>query len=127
MSGPAASVDAWLRANGYAATRDPGSSRVSISFDSVRTHFHVLPGNNLLLEARLCDLPSSMSERDRVVERAMTISAGRMRDNPASLACDEELAALWLQRRLPGSITTEKLDEAVEHLVNEVEMWRLLL
>lgn len=127
MGATAQAVETWVKANGYTVDRDAGSSRVSISFDTVRAHFHVLPGNSVLLEARVCDLPSVLGERDRVVERAMAISAGRLRDNLAALTCDDEQAALWLQRRLPGSITVEKLDLAVEHLVNEVEMWRAVL
>lgn len=127
MTNAARTIEDWAKSNGYELTRDPSSTRLSLTFDSVRTHFHVLAGNTILLEARLCDLPQGLNDRERVLDRAMTVSAGRLRDNPSILSCDDSRSALWLQRRLPGGISTTSLDEAVEQLVNEIDMWRVLL
>ena len=127
MSSSVEVIEQWVKANALPVDRAPGSSRVSISFDTVRAHLQGLPGNQLLIEARVCDLPSSQSAVERLVEKALTVSLGRLRDNPSVLTIDDVGSALWLQRRLAVSVSTERLDSAVEQLVNEVEIWRAVL
>lgn len=120
-------INDWIRQNGLPIGLPWQGPKASLSFDSVRVHLNVLGGDAILLEARVCDLPGSPSARDRLLLQLGRTSLGRMRDNPAALSVDTDGAAAWLQRRIPPSVLPHQLDEAVEALVNEVELWRSLL
>ena len=127
MSSAAALIETWVKGNGLPVLRASDSARVSVTFDSVRAHLTPLPGNLLLVEARLCDLPAAASARDKILERALEISLGRLKINAASVTVDDSGTALWLQRRLAATTPIDDLDAAVEALVNEIELWRDLL
>ena len=107
-----------------APLREP---KLSVSFDRVRVHLSELPNHMLLVESRVCDLPPTPTEQDRVVTRLLGLSLARMQSNRASLCVDSDRNALWLQRRLKNESTTDQLNEAVEALVNEVDLWRGLI
>jgi hypothetical protein len=120
-------INDWIRQNALPIALPWQGPKASLSFDSVRVHLHVLGSGAILLEARLCDLPEAPTARDQLLMRLGRTSLGRMRDNPAVLSVDADGSAAWLQRRVQPAIPPHELDEAVEALVNEIELWRSLL
>ena len=120
-------INDWIRQNAWPIPLPWQGPKASLSFDTVRVHLHLLSGGVILLEARICDLPEAPSARDKLMLRLTGTSLGRLRENPAVLSVDGDGASAWLQRRILPGIALHELDEAVEALVNEVELWRSLL
>lgn len=105
-----------------------GAARsVDVTFDRVRLRMFELPSRSILLESRIADLPLSAPEVDRMVQRAMSAATGRMRDSPVVLCANEDASALVLQLQVAPGIDVPALNAAIEHLVNEVDVWRALL
>ncbi|MEN9774551.1 MAG: hypothetical protein RL322_1621 [Pseudomonadota bacterium] len=127
MSSPVQLINDWIRHNALPVSLPWAGPRASITFDSVRVHLTILGSGQILIEARICDLPALGGDRERTVFRLTQIALARMRDNPAALSIDEDGAACWLQRRMAGTIQRHELDEGVESLINEVERWRAAL
>lgn len=120
-------IESWAHSIGCHPGTPLREPKLSVSFDQVRVHLSELPNHTLLIESRVCDLPTTPTEQDRVVTRLLSISLARMQSNPASLCVDAEHNALWLQRRLSKEITLDQLNTAVESLVNEIDLWRSLI
>ena len=120
-------INDWIRQNALPIALPWQGPKASLTFDSVRVQLHVMGSGTILLEARLCDLPESLSARDQLLMRLGRISLGRMRDNAAVLSVDVNGSAAWLQRRVQPAVPPHELDEAVEALVNEIELWRSML
>lgn len=127
MTLPVQVINEWIRQNQLPVALPWQGPRASVTFDAVRLHLQLLPGGQVMAEARICDLPSSPNERDRVLTRLAQVSLGRLRNNPAVLSVDSDAAAAWLQYRIGQSFQLHELDEAVEVMVNEVELWRAAL
>jgi len=127
MSTTAQLINDWIRQNDLPIPLPWQGPKASLSFDAVRVHLHLLGAGVILLEARLCDLPEAPSMRDKLMLRLTRTSLGRLRENRAVLSVDGDSAAAWLQRRILPGIALHEFDEAVEALVNEVELWRSLL
>jgi len=120
-------INDWIRQNQLPVSLPWTGPRASLTFDAVRLHLQLLAGGIVMAEARICDLPAAPTERDRLLSRLAQISLARMRDNRAVLSVDVDGAAAWLQRRIGQSFQLHELDEAVEAMVNEVELWRSAL
>jgi hypothetical protein len=120
-------VNDWIRQNGLPIAMPWQGPKASVTFDSVRVQLHLVAGGAILLEARVCDLPESTNERERVVFQLGQIALGRVRNNAAALSVDHDGVAAWLQRRLPASTQMYELEDAIEALVNEIELWRAAL
>ena len=127
MSSPVQLINEWIRHNALPVSLPWVGPRASITFDAVRVHLTILASGQILVEARICDLPAPRGDRERIVFRLSQVALARMRDNPAVLSIDEDGAACWLQRRVPGTIQRHELDDAVEALINEIERWRAAL
>jgi hypothetical protein len=115
----------------WAQTQDLGpltqTKRLAVTFDQSRVHLIELPTQQLLLEARVCDLPVQASERERTLERVLTIALARSRASSSHVMVDSDASAFWLQRCLPAGADVPDLDLAVEGLVNDIELWRTAL
>jgi len=120
-------IESWAHTLGCHPGAPLCEPKLSVNFDQVRVHLSELPNLLLLVESRVCDLPTTLAEQDRVVTRLLGLSLARMQSNRASLCVDSERNALWLQRSLTNDITTDQLNEAVEALVNEIDLWRGLI
>jgi hypothetical protein len=117
-------IDQWAGEQGLQLDTMGGRRPVALTVDSVRVHLRELPQSNILVHARVIDIPRDNSGRDNALRQAMSVATGRMRQSSAILAADPDGASLWLQLTVPGDSTTDQLGQAVEHLVNEVENWR---
>jgi hypothetical protein len=120
-------IETWAHSIGCPPDTPLNEPKLSVSFDQVRVHLSELPNHLLLVESRVCDLPTTPTEQDRVVNRLLGVSLARMQQNPASVCVDAEHNALWLQRRLSNDITPDQLNTAIESLVNEIDLWRSLI
>ena len=83
------------------------------------------PGQ-IIVQARLCELPAGGSQRERAVEKAAQVALARLRSSASVLTTDEDETSLWLQRRVPAEDLLT-LDRAVEGLANDIDLWRLAL
>jgi hypothetical protein len=120
-------ISDWARSAGIDLGLVGAARHVTVTFDRVRLHLLELPGRGTLLESRIADLPMSPSERDRMVQSAMSGATGRMRDSPVVLCVNEESSALMLQLRVPLGADVQIFGAAVEKMVNEVDLWRAIL
>ena len=120
-------IDLWATEQGLTLDTQGGRRQVALTVDRVRVQLRELPQNNILVHARVIDIPSDLSGRDNCLSRALSVSTARMRSSSAVLAADGDGASLWLQIAVPLDAGTADLGRAVEHLVNEVEIWRGVL
>lgn len=104
-----------------------GQGRWSVTFDQVRVHLLALHDDQVLVQARVTDVPSTPSESEKLMTRALQTASARMRETDVGLCADADGSALWLQVRLPTRSASHQLHQAVERLVQEVELWRRVL
>lgn len=117
----------WRVRHGLAADPAPALGYQPATVDSVRLRFSELPSGEVLVESRLAPLPQAPAERDRMLEKAMKVSAAKLPLTVGGLTVDPDGAALWLQATMSGQADLAQFDQTVEQLVNEVEQWRKVL
>lgn len=120
-------IDLWAAEHDLPLDTRGARRQVAWTIDRVRVHMREQATGEVLVFARVADLPTDERARGDVLWRAMSVSAVRMRHSTAVLATDEEAVALTLQVLLPSESDLIAMDGAVEHLVNEVETWRAVL
>lgn len=121
-------IPQWIQSLNLPDADQPlGQDRWSVTFDQVRVHLMALHDDQVLLQARITDVPSSPSESEKLLTRALQTASARMRETDVGLCADEDGSALWLQVRLPARSATHQLNQAVERVVQEVELWRRVL
>ncbi len=115
----------------WASSQDLGpvanNRKFAVNLDQVRVHLLELHAGQVVLEARICDVPTTPNEREKIIARAMQIGLARARTSASHLVVDSDQSAFWLQRRAKPGADTPDLDQEVEHLVNDIELWRTAL
>ena len=101
--------------------------RFAVTFDQVRLHVVEIYPGQVAIEARICDLPTPATVRDRTIERMLKIALGRARASANHVMVDEDQSAFWLQHRLPAGSDLAELELAVERLINDIDLWRQAL
>lgn len=118
-------IERWAQHMGLPAPDQP--SQLALTVDAARVHLRSIQAGQLMVEARVCDLPETPAVRSRLVERALQLSLARARKSLCHPAVDEDQSALWLQQRIEAPDDLQAVDQAVESLVNEIELWRQAL
>jgi hypothetical protein len=120
-------IESWAQSHGIEPSDGSVRNRVAVTFDRVRVHLIDLGGRGMIAEARLVLLPAAERERDRVIERSLSLAAGRLLQTPVRLCAQEQGDALCLQIDVPESSSIAEIDIAVGRLVDEVELLRGIL
>lgn len=120
-------ITEWAELEGLRLDTAGPSRRLAVTFDRVRVHLFETPGQGVLVESRIADIPLNLSERDRLIQRAMVTSTGRLRDSAVTLCADKDACALLLQVQVPAGSDVRAMSSAVQNLVNEVDLWRTQL
>lgn len=118
-------IERWAQHMGVPAPEQP--NHLALTIDTARVHLRRIQGGQLMVEGRVCDLPETATVRSRLVERALQLSLARSRTSLCHPAVDEDQSALWLQQRIDAPDDLNAVDQAVEDLVNEIELWRRAL
>jgi len=122
---PAALIDRWASARSLPVRRDTGRGSVTFVVDGrYRVHLSEAPNRRIALQSRVCDLPSDALARERLIERMLQVSVGRMRVDGSVLAVDPLEATLVLQFEAPADADERGLSDAVGHFVNSLAFWR---
>ena len=103
------------------------NARFAVTFDQVRLHLLEIHPGQVMIEARICDIPTLPTQRDPTLERVMKIALGRALASPNHVMVDDNQSAIWLQRRLDKEADVQQLDLAVEGLINDIDLWRKAL
>jgi hypothetical protein len=119
----------WLQNQHVAGSQEgsghaQGQGRWVIAFDQVRVHLMELNEKLILLQARVMDIPNQGNASEKLLTRAMQTSCARLNTSPTGLCVDADGAALWLQVQLPTDSSLNQMTQAVQGLINEVELWR---
>ena len=117
----------WAIANKIPVSDELRAGRLALTIDRVRMHLLTLRSGEILVEARVRDLPSAPIEQNLILQKALALSTARMSEVSVSPVVDDAATLLKLQTRLPPLATAEDLDKAVSMVVNEVEFWREML
>lgn len=117
----------WAIANNIPLTDELRAGRLSLTIDRVRIHLLTLRSGEILVEARVRDLPSASIEQNQLLQKALALSTARMSEVAVSPVVDEAATLLKLQTRLSPLATADELDKTVSMVVNEVEFWRGVL
>ena len=127
MTATANLIQKWAAENSISVPGGVSPERLSLTIDRVRVHLVALRSREILVEARVMDLPEADSQRDKLLERVMRNATARMRDSAMTLTVDADAVSIWLQTRVGIEAFTDQLDQAIAKLVSEVEMWRGVL
>jgi hypothetical protein len=117
----------WAIANNIPLSDELRAGRLSLTIDRVRIHLLTLRSGEILVEARVRDLPSASIEQNQLLQKALALSTARMSEVAVSPVVDEAATLLKLQTRLAPLATADELDKTVSMVVNEVEFWRGVL
>lgn len=120
-------ISEWAESEGLQTGVTGPARRLAVTFDRVRVHLLELPSKGILVESRIADIPLNPSDRDRLIQRAMSTSTGRLRDSAVTLCADKEASSLLLQIQVPPGSDVRTMTAAVQSLVNEVDLWRAVL
>ncbi|MFZ9506147.1 MAG: CesT family type III secretion system chaperone [Burkholderiaceae bacterium] len=120
-------IQQWAAANGLELPPTAPPDQLSLTIDRVRVHLVTFRSGEILVEARVRDLPSGPVEQDALLRKALALSTARMAEVAAGPVIDPACSLLKLQARVPPQSSTEELDKAVSVIVNEVEFWRGVL
>lgn len=120
-------INEWAEFEGLTVASSGPSRRLAVTFDRVRVHLVETPGQGVLVESRIADIPLNLGERDRLIQRAMTTSTARLRDSAVTLCADKDACCLLLQVQVPSGSDVRAMSSAVQNLVNEVDLWRTQL
>ena len=116
-------IERWAASQGLPL--ESGGGHLTLVVDrEYRIHLSDAPNRKVSIESRICDLPIERHERERLVERAMHISVGRMRMDSAILAVDEVEAALLLQVEAPADGDERGLTEVIGRFIDSLSFWR---
>ena len=117
-------ISRWCAQRGLEVTPSTVLGYQAVVVDTVRVRLGESSSGAIVVESQIAALPLSEREKDAMVDKAMRLAVGRMRHSQARLVSDPEATMLTLQTVLPGTSSDERLSQAVEDLVNEVEKWR---
>lgn len=123
-SAPQSLVDQWASANGLASLASGSSGQLSVTIDRVRVHLVTFRSGEVLVEARVRDLPAALAECSQLLQKALELSTARMSESAAGPAVDPAVSYLKLQTRINARSTPDDVDKAVSMIVSEVELWR---
>lgn len=116
-------IERWAAGRSMPVT--PGATRLTLSIDGkYRVHLSEAPNRKVSIESRVSDMPSDHTERERLIEKALQISAGRMRKDPCILAVDSLEAELLLQAEASADADERELSETIGRFVNSLAFWR---
>ena len=124
MNLPMAMVE-YMQAGGMGEDKLRSGGELPLVFDEhLRVRLVPLPDGAIVFESRVRPLPEDAGERERVVERALKLSFGRMQDHADALTLSEDRDALRLQSRLPADATRADLETRLEAHLNALACWR---
>lgn len=117
-------IGQWASDHGLPPPSPTSAGQLSVTIDRVRVHLVTLRANEVLVEARVRDLPATMAERSHMLRKSLELSTARMSESAAAPVVDPGASCLKLQTRVSTQSTPDQLDKAVSMIVNEVELWR---
>ena len=120
-------INAWASEQGLSRRIDVPGAALSFTLGDVRVTLRELSQSNILITARVADIPLDATGKDNLLRRALEMALGRVRDSACVLTADSPGGSLWLQLRADAVATTRELGARVEDLVNEVDLWREVL
>ena len=127
MNVPAA-MQEYMRASGVGEEHLRASGELSLVFDTVlRVRLVPMPDGAIALESRVRAMPTVAGERERLVERALKLSLGRMEAHSDVLALDEDRQGLRLQSIVRTNATRAELEQRLEAHLNALAFWRSAL
>lgn len=118
-------IERWAQSQNLGPVTN--NRRFAVTFDQVRVHLLELHPGQVVLEARIADVPTVQTTHERTLNRILQIALARARASSSHLMVDDEQSAFWLQRRLRPGAGTDDLDSELEQLVNDIEFWRTAL
>jgi hypothetical protein len=124
MNLPAA-MDEYMRSSGLDRSELRGGGELPLVFDdTLRVRLVPLGDGGIALESRVRPMPTATDERERLLERALKVSLGRMEASADALTMGEDRQALKLQSLLRADATRSELEACLEAHLNALTFWR---
>ncbi len=120
-------IDLWAADQGLTLDTRGARRQVSLTVDQVRLHIREQASGHVLMQARVADIPLAERPREDMLSHALGVASGRLHGSACVLATDLDAGSLQLQLQVPPGTDVSALDKAIEHLVNEVEVWRVAI
>lgn len=127
MNLPVAMQD-YMQASGLGSEALHGGGELPLVFDeALRVRLVPLNDGGIALESRVRPMPEAAEERERLVERALKLSMGRMDAHGDVLAMAEDREALRLQSYVGADASRADLEACLEAHLNALAFWRSAL
>jgi|SoiMethySBSTD1v2_1073268.scaffolds.fasta_scaffold00824_17 hypothetical protein len=124
MNLPVAMED-YMRSSGLDRSELRSDGELPLVFDdTLRVRLVPLSDGGIALESRVRPMPTATDERERLIERALKVSLGRMDANADALTLGEDREALKLQSLLRADATRSELEACLEAHLNALTFWR---
>jgi len=118
-------MDEYMKSSGLDRSALRGDGELPLVFDeTLRVKLVPLPDGGIALESRVRPMPTATDERERLLERALKVSLGRMDANADALTLGEDREALKLQSLLRADATRSELESSLEAHLNALTFWR---
>ena len=118
----------WAASRGIELRPRDHDGRIAFNVDDAyRVYLYPAPDNRLLIESRVCDLPTEADARRQLVMEALEAATGRIRGSAARLAVDAEESVLVLQAEARTDDGLEPFTSALGGFINSLADWRLRL
>ena len=118
-------MDEYMRSTGLDRSELHHDGELPLVFDeTLRVKLVPMPDGGIALESRVRPMPTATGERERLVERALKVSLGRMDTNADALTMGEDREALKLQSLLRADATRSELEACLEAHLNALTFWR---
>ena len=127
MNLPAAMAE-YMNAGGMGPESLKNGGELPLVFDeALRVRLVPMADGRVALESRVRAVPEDGGERDKMVERALKLSLGRMQDHGESLTMTEDRQAFRVQSLLPAAASRADLEAVLETHLNALSYWRSAL
>jgi hypothetical protein len=108
------------------AARSDGA--LVLMFDKkYRVYCRPAPRGDLVLEARLIEMPDEPAKTDALIKQALQVAGGRLYTDADALVLSDDESKLFLQQRIAADSSTDEFEIGLEQFVNAVAVWRQVL
>lgn len=118
----------YMEMAGLPSTLPRSDGATLLVFDGrIRLLCHQLPAGELVLEHRLCPMPSAARQQDALLEEAGRQMLSQLLTHSHSMVLAPDQSALLLQQAVPAGATRLEFEAVLEEFLNVIEQWRLVL
>ena len=118
-------LSGFLRRKNFVPKQERVDGAIPLSIDN-RYRIYCRPASHgdLVLEARLIDLPMQASDVDALIRECLLASWVRMHEHADVPVLSENETSIFLEQRIPADASIDEFEAALEKFTNSIADWR---